>query len=63
MAGKYTEAQKKASMKYLSGKAQIKITVSEEQRAKYQRLASSKGMSLTALIVSLLEAEQLNSSY
>lgn len=55
MAEKYTEAQKRASLKYQQDKAQIKITVTPEQRDKYQKLASDRGVSLTKLIVDLLE--------
>ena len=56
MAEKYTEAQKRASLKYQSGKAQIKITVSTEQRDKYQKLAADRGITLTKLIIDLLES-------
>lgn len=55
MGDKYTEAQKKASLKYQADKAQIKITVSKEQRELYQKLAADRGLSLTELIVKLLE--------
>lgn len=56
MGEKYTEAQKRASLKYQANKAQIKITVSPDQRERYQKLASSRGKSLTELIVELLES-------
>ncbi len=55
MGKEYTEAQKKASLKYQADKAQIKITVSPDQREKYKALASSRGLNLTQLIVKLLE--------
>lgn len=55
MANKYTEAQKRASIKYQANKAQIKITVTPDQRDRYQKLASDRGVSLTQLIVDLLE--------
>lgn len=55
MSGKYTDAQKKASLKYQSGMAQIKITVTKEKRDLYKQLADDKNMSLTSLIVKLLE--------
>lgn len=55
MGKKYTEAQKKASLKYQAEKAQIKITVTPDQRDRYQKLASDRGKSLTQLIVDLLE--------
>jgi predicted HicB family RNase H-like nuclease len=57
MGKEYTEAQKRASLKYQQGKAQIKFTVDKKDRDKYQALAESKGLSLTALIVQLLEKE------
>lgn len=55
MGEKYTEAQKRASLKYQADKAQIKITVTPDQRDRYQKLASDRGVSLTQLIVELLE--------
>ena len=55
MAEKYTKAQKRASLKYQADKAQIKITVTQEQRDRYQKLAAERGVSLTKLIVGLLE--------
>lgn len=58
MANKYTEAQKRASLKYQRDKAQIKITVSVEDRERYQKLAADRGMSLTSLIKSLLDSLQ-----
>lgn len=57
MAGKYTEAQKRASLAYQQDKAQIKLTVTKEMRAKYQNHAKSKNMTLTGLIIELLEAD------
>lgn len=55
MAEKYTEAQKRASYKYQADKVKIQILVTPEQREKYKALANSKGLSLTQLIVNLLE--------
>lgn len=60
MANKYTEAQKKASYKYQADKVKIQILVTPEQREKYRALANSKGISLTQLIVNLLEKESSN---
>lgn len=51
------EAQKRALSKYLSNKAQLKITILPEQRERYQQHAKSKGISLTKLIVNLLEKD------
>lgn len=55
MANKYTEAQKKAILKYQADKVKIQILVTPEQREKYKTLASSRGLSLQQLIVKLLE--------
>ena len=57
MANKYTEAQKKASLKYLSGKAQVKITVDKSLRDKFQKHAESKNTTLTALIIDLINKD------
>lgn len=58
MGGKYTEAQKKATLKYQENKSVIKITVTPEQKERYKKLAKSKGYnSLTQLIVNSLEKE------
>ena len=56
MGGKYTEAQKKATLKYQENKSVIKITVTPDQKEKYKKLAESKVLSLTQLIISLLES-------
>ena len=55
MANKYTEAQKKAILKYHADKVKIQILVTPEQREKYKALASSRDLSLQQLIVKLLE--------
>ena len=55
MGNKYTEAQKKASYKYQENKVKIQILVTPEQREKYRAVASSRGLSLTQLIINLLE--------
>ena len=55
MANKYTEAQKKAILKYQEDKVKIQILVTPEQRDRYKNLAQSKGLSMTQLIVKLLE--------
>lgn len=57
MANKYTEAQKRASLNYQKGKAQIKITVSKEQRERYQQHAERGGVALTRLITDLLDRD------
>lgn len=55
MGKEYTEAQKKATLKYQADKVKIQILVTPEQREKYKTLAHSRGLSLTQLIVKLLE--------
>jgi predicted DNA binding CopG/RHH family protein len=55
----YTEAQKKATLKYQADKVKIQILVTPEQREKYRALASSRGLNLTQLIVNLLEKESV----
>ena len=55
MANKYTEAQKRATLKYQEDKVKIQILVTPEQREKYKALASSRGLNLTQLILKLLE--------
>lgn len=55
MGNKYTEAQKKATLKYQEDKVKIQILVTPEQRDKYHALAKSKGLKLSQLIVKLLE--------
>ena len=60
MANKYTEAQKKATLKYQADKVKIQILVNPDRREKYRALASSKGLSLTQLIINLLEKESGN---
>ena len=56
MGEKYTEAQKRASYKYQENKVKIQILVTPEQREKYKKLAESKGLNLTQLIVKSLES-------
>lgn len=60
MGKNYTEAQKKASLKYQANKAQIKITVDVDQRDTYKKYAESKKTTLTALIIKLLDREIKN---
>ena len=55
MGNKYTEAQKKATLKYQEDKVKIQILVSPEQRENYKKKASDRGLSLTQLIIDLLE--------
>lgn len=60
LAEKYTEAQKRAILKYQANKVKIQILVTPEQREKYKALANSKELNLTQLIVNLLDKESGN---
>ena len=57
MSGKYTDAQKKASLDYQKKMAQLKITVTKEERDLYQKHAREKGVTLTTLIKELLDKD------
>ena len=57
MSGKYTDAQKKASLDYQKKMAQLKITVTKEERDLYQKHANKKGVTLTTLIKELLNKD------
>lgn len=58
MAEKYTEAQAKATRKYLAKTVAIQIRVTEEQREKYRQEAEALGLSLQQYIVYKLEEER-----
>lgn len=58
MGKEYTEAQKRATLKYQADKVKIQVLVTPEQREKYKALARSRGLNLTQLIVKLLEDSQ-----
>ncbi len=55
MADKYTEAQKRASLKYQADTVTIQIRVAPEKREEYRAKAKAKGLDLTKLIIKLLE--------
>ncbi|MDO4479057.1 MAG: DUF1778 domain-containing protein [Lachnospiraceae bacterium] len=55
MAGNYTEAQKKATLKYMSKTVSIQIRVTSDQREKYRKAAEAQGLSLSQYIIKLLE--------
>ena len=52
-----TEAQKKANNKYFERFDDIKIRVPKGKKEEYKLHAQSKGMSLNAYIISLIEAD------
>ncbi len=54
----YNESRKKASIKYIKEKREnLNINLPKGKKDEYKQLAESRGMSLTALIVKLLEDE------
>lgn len=55
MAEKYTEAQAKATRKYLAKTVAIQVRVTDEQREKYKKAADELGMSLQQYIIKKLE--------
>lgn len=58
MGGKYTEAQKKASMKYLAEKTDdIRIRVPKGTKERWRTHATEQGKSLTSLITDLVETD------
>ena len=55
----YTEARNKASQRYQQKNLeQVRFWVKKGKLAEYKAKAESKGMSLTAYIVSLIEADE-----
>ncbi len=52
-----TEAQKKANNKYFERFDDIKIRVPKGKKDEYKAHAQSKGMSLNAYIIGLIEAD------
>lgn len=56
MGGKYTNAQKAASMKYIASKTEsIQLRVPKGKKTEYQEFAKSQGKSLNALVQELLD--------
>ena len=55
MGKEYTEAQARATKKYLSNIGEYKLRVSKEDKERYMSLAKSAGMSLNAYIIQAIE--------
>lgn len=53
----YTEAQKKATLNYMSKTVSIQIRVNKDKRDQYHELAKERGVSLAKLITNLLDLE------
>lgn len=57
----YNESAKKASMKYMKeNRDKLTLSLTKGKKDKYKNYAASKGMSLTELITSLIEADIKN---
>lgn len=58
MGNKYTEAQKKASLKYLQERTDdIRLRVPKGTKSRWQEAAASKGVSMTQFVVETMERE------
>ena len=55
MGQKYTEAQARATKKYLSNIGEYKLRVSKEDKERYMTVAKEAGMSLNAYIIQAIE--------
>lgn len=53
----YTDAQKKATLKYQSKTVSIQVRVDKDKRDQYHQMAKSRGISLAKLITNLLDNE------
>lgn len=60
MGSKYTEPQKEAANKYLSGKYRMNITLNEEQYSKLALLSEEKNKSKNGIICDLILSEYQN---
>ena len=55
----YTEAQKKATLKYRKENyARINLDLKKEKKEEYKAQAAARGLSLNAYIIGLLEADK-----
>lgn len=55
MGKEYTEAQARATKKYLSNIGEYKLRVSKEDKERYMSVAKSAEMSLNAYIIQAIE--------
>lgn len=60
MGQKYTEAQARATKKYLSNIGEYKLRVSKEDKERYMTVAKEAGMSLNAYIIQAIEEKISN---
>ena len=54
-SGVYTEAQKRATAKYMSTKHPIRVVVSKERAEAYKKKAQAEGKSLNQFIIDCIE--------
>lgn len=59
MGNKYTEAQAKATKRYLKSLGEYKLRVTKEDKERYMRIAKKNNMSLNAYIIQALEEKIL----
>lgn len=55
MGKEYTEAQAKATKKYLSNIGEYRLRVSKEDKERYMRIAKEYGMSLNKFAIEAIE--------
>ena len=60
MGQKYTEAQARATKKYLSNIGEYKLRVSKEDKERYMTVAKEAGLSLNAYIIQAIEEKISN---
>ena len=51
---KYTEANKRATMKYYAEHSRVSLTISKEQRQELEQRATTAGMSINQYIINQL---------
>jgi predicted DNA binding CopG/RHH family protein len=59
MAGKYTEAQHKATQNYRNKNAQLNLTITQEEKNLIQNKASLKGISIKKYLLSLVKNDNV----
>lgn len=60
MGKEYTEAQARATKKYLSNIGEYKLRVNKKDKERYMAIAKENGMSLNAFIIQAIEEKILN---
>lgn len=60
MGKEYTEAQARATKKYLSNIGEYKLRVNKKDKERYMAIAKENGMSLNTFIIQAIEEKILN---